>query len=245
MGRWIESLANYVAVMTERKRAEEELRTSREQLRALSVYTQSAIEEERKRIAREIHDELGQELSLLQLELGLLSDQLPKSPKSLLSKAKAMTDLIDSSIRSVQRISTDLRPTLLDNLGLGAAVEWAVKEFQKKTKIRCQVSVVPPELKLDQERSTVVFRIVQEALTNVLRHAKASHVMVRLEKHQESVVLTVRDDGSGIAADKIKDPHSVGLAGMRERLRPWNGTLAISGKPAQGTEVIVTLPLPT
>jgi PAS domain S-box-containing protein len=245
MGRWIESLANYVAVMTERKRAEEELRTSREQLRALSVYTQSAIEEERKRIAREIHDELGQELSLLQLELGLLSDQLPKSPKTLLSKAKAMTDLIDSSIRSVQRISTDLRPTLLDNLGLGAAVEWAVREFQKKTRIRCQVSVEPADLKLDQDRSTAVFRIMQETLTNILRHAKASHVTIRLEKHLESVVLTVRDDGEGIPADKIKDPHSVGLAGMRERVRPWNGTLVISGRPAQGTDVIVTLPLST
>jgi PAS domain S-box-containing protein len=243
MGRWIQSLANYVAVMTERKRAEEELRTSREQLRALSAYTQSAIEEERKRIAREIHDELGQELSLLQLELGLLADQLPKSDKSSMRKAKAMTNLIDSSIRSVQRISTDLRPTLLDNLGLGAAVEWAVKEFQKKTKIRCQVSIDPSELKLDQERSTAVFRIAQETLTNILRHSKATRVTVRLEKHPDAVVLTVRDNGVGISAEQVKDPHSVGLAGMRERLRPWSGMLAISGQPDQGTEIIVTLPL--
>jgi PAS domain S-box-containing protein len=243
MGRWIQSLANYVAVMTERKRAEEDLRASREQLRTLSVYTQSAIEDERKRIAREIHDELGQELSLLQLELGLLTDQLPRSEKSVLSKAKSMTNLIDSSIRSVQRISTDLRPTLLDNLGLGAAVEWAVGEFHKKTRIRSQVFIDPIELKLDQERSTALFRIVQETLTNVLRHSKATKVTVRMMKQNDVVVLTVRDNGVGISAAKVNDPHSVGLAGMRERLSPWQGTFDITGKPGKGTEVKVTLPI--
>jgi PAS domain S-box-containing protein len=243
MGRWIQSLANYVAVLTERKRAEEELRVSQEQLRALSLYTQSAIEEERKRIAREIHDELGQELSLLQLELGLLADQLPKSDKATLKKAKSMTGLIDSSIRSVQRISTDLRPTLLDNLGLGAAVEWAVREFHKKTKIRCQVSIDPPEVKLDPARSTAFFRIMQETLTNILRHARATRVTVRLTKGQEVAVMTVRDNGVGIPAEQVNDPGSVGLSGMRERVRPWNGTVVIVGKPSKGTEVTVTVPL--
>ena len=243
MGRWIQSLANYVAVLTERKRAEEDLRASREQLRALSLYTQSAIEDERKRIAREIHDELGQELSLLQLELGMLTDQLPKSEKSVLRKAKSMTKLIDSSIRSVQRISTDLRPTLLDNLGLGAAVEWAVREFHKKTKIRCQVVIDPLDLKLDQERSTALFRTMQETLTNVLRHADASRIILRLTKHHDVVVMTIRDNGIGIPAERVNDPGSVGLSGMRERVRPWNGTVVITGKPSKGTEVTVTVPL--
>lgn len=243
MGRWIQSLANYVAVLTERKRGEEDLRVSREQLRALSLHTQSAIEDERKRIAREIHDELGQELSLLQLELGMLTDQLPKSEKSVLSKAKSMTKLIDSSIRSVQRISTDLRPTLLDNLGLGAAVDWAVREFHKKTKIRCQVNIEPPDLKLDQERSTALFRIMQETLTNVLRHAGASRVTVRLTKHHDVAVLTIRDNGVGIPAERVNDPGSVGLSGMRERVRPWNGSVVIEGRPAKGTEITVTVSL--
>ena len=241
--QWIEGLANYAAVLTERKRAEEELRASREQLRELSRSTQSAIEEERKRIAREIHDQLGQELSLLQLELGLIQDGIPNAEKDLRAKAKSMTRLIDSAIRSVQKISTDLRPTLLDNLGLGAAVDWATREFQKRTKTRCQVSIEPPDLKVDQERSTAFFRILQETFTNILRHARASRVEVRLEKHKGAVVLNVTDNGIGIPLHRITDPKSVGLTGMRERVLPWGGSVAISRKPDKGTEIIVTIPL--
>jgi PAS domain S-box-containing protein len=240
--KWIEGLANYVAVLAERKRAEEELRTSREQLRELSRWTQSAVEEERKRIAREIHDRLGQELSLLQLELGLLQDRLPKGEKDLRTQAKSMTRLIDSAIRSVQKISTDLRPTLLDNLGLGAAVDWAVREFQKHTGIRCRVFLDPPDLKLDQERSTAFFRILQEALTNILRHARATRVEVLLEKREEAVVLKIRDNGRGIPLHRIRDSKSVGLTGMRERVHPWGGSVAINGRQARGTEVVVTIP---
>jgi PAS domain S-box-containing protein len=243
MARWIESLSNYAAVLTERKRSEEELRRSREQLRELSKHVQSVIEEERKRIAREIHDVLGQELSVLQLELGLIMDQLPRPEKELRKKAKSMSRLIDASIRSVQRISADLRPTLLDNLGLGAAVEWAVKEFQRRTRIRCLLSVDPPDVKLDQELSTALFRILQEALTNVLRHAKGTKVDVLLVRRDDAVVLTVRDNGKGIPAGRITDSKSVGLTGMRERVLPWRGTVKITSKPAKGTEVMVTVPI--
>jgi PAS domain S-box-containing protein len=241
--QWIEGLANYVAVLTERKRDEEELRTSREQLRELSRQTQSAIEEERRRIAREIHDQLGQELSLLQLEMGLIQDGLPKAEQDLRDKAKSMTSLIDNAIRSVQKISTELRPTVLDNLGLGAAVDWAAREFQKRTKTRCRVSIEPPDLKVEQERSTALFRILQETFTNILRHARASKVEVRLEKLQDAVVLNVRDNGIGIPLYCITDAKSVGLTGMRERVHPWGGSVAISGKPGKGTKVIATIPL--
>ena len=240
--RWIESLANFVAVLGERKRAEEELRSSREQLRELSRHIQSAIEDERLRIAREIHDKLGQELSLLQLEVGLIREQLPKDKRALRGKTASMMKLIDSTIRSVQRISTDLRPTLLDNLGLGAAIEWASKEFQKRTKIHCRVDVDPSDLKLDPDRSTALFRILQEALTNVLRHARASRVHVRLTRHEETVTLSVRDNGVGIAAARITDSKSVGLTGIRERVLPWSGKVSITGKPGKGTEVIITVP---
>lgn len=240
--QWIESLANYVAVLTERKRAEEELHESREQLRELSRQTQLAIEEDRKRIAREIHDQLGQELSLFQLELGLIEDQLSSGQKDLRNKLKSMSNLVDSSIMTVQRISSDLRPTLLDNLGLGAAVEWAAKEFQKRTRIRCLASIEPPELKLDQDRSTALFRILQEALTNVLRHAKATRVSVRLTKKDDAVVLTIRDDGTGIALRRINDAKSVGLTGMRERVRPWGGKIFITGEPDKGTELTINVP---
>ena len=241
--QWIESLANFVAVLTERKRAEEELRESREQLRELSRETHSAIEEERRRIAREIHDQLGQELSLFQLELGLVQDQLLRTQKDLRVKLKSMSGLVDSSIRTVQRISADLRPTLLDNLGLGAAVEWAVKEFQQRTRIRCRISLDPSEVKLDQERSTALFRILQEALTNVLRHAKAKKVSVRLVSREEEVVLAIRDDGIGIPRQRINDSKSVGLTGIRERVRPWGGKVTITGVPHKGTEMTINVPM--
>ncbi len=240
--QWIEGLANYVAVLTERKRAEEELRSSREQLRELSRRTRSAIEDERKRIAREIHDELGQELSLLQLDVGLLRERLPRAEKDLRKKTESMTRLIDSAIRSVQRISSTLRPTLLDNVGLGAAAEWAVAEFQRRSRIRCRTSIAPPDLVLDPERSTALFRILQEALTNVLRHAKATRVDVTLVQQKRHVTLRIRDNGTGISPSRIQDPKSAGLVGMRERVLPWEGTVAITGRPRKGTEVVVTVP---
>lgn len=241
--RWIEGLANYVAALTERKRAEEELRSSREQLRELSRRTRSAIEEERKRIAREIHDELGQELSLAQLELGFIRERLPSTQKDLVKKTKSITKLIDAAIKSVQKISTSLRPTLLDNLGLGAAAEWAVGDFQKRTRIRCRISVDPPDVAVDPERSTALFRILQEALTNVVRHARATKVDVRLALRNDDVQLRVRDNGKGIPAGRIDDPKSAGLAGMRERVLPWEGSVTFNGKPGKGTEVVVTVPL--
>jgi PAS domain S-box-containing protein len=240
--RWIEALANYVAVLTERRRAEDELRESREQLRELSRETQAAIEEERKRIAREIHDQLGQELSLIQLELGMMQDQSHLTQKDLRPRFKAMSALIESSIRTVQRISTDLRPTLLDNLGLGAAVEWAAREFQKRTRIRCTIVLEPQDIKLDQERSTAIFRILQEALTNVLRHARATRVNVRLVRTDGAILLIVRDNGIGIKGEQVNDSKSVGLTGMRERVRPWGGKIQIAGYPRKGTEISISVP---
>ncbi len=240
--QWIESLANYVAVLIDRKHAEEELRLSREQLREFSKHSQSAIEKERRRIAREIHDELGQQLSLLQLELILIRNKLPKAEKSVRRKTKSMIKVIDSSIQSVQRISADLRPALLDDLGLGAAVEWAAKEFQKRTNIKCKILIDPPDLKLDQERSTALFRILQEALTNILRHAKATRVQVQLTMHDKTVELSIVDNGIGISPLKVVDFKSIGLTGMRERVYPWGGNVSIIGVPHKRTEVKVKIP---
>ncbi len=243
--RWIESLANYTAVLTERKRYEDELHRSREQLRELSRHVQEAVEDERIRIAREIHDVLGQELSLLQLELGLIQDRLPRAQKELRTKTKRMSRLIDTSIRSVQRISADLRPTLLDNLGLGAAVEWMAKDFQKRSLISCELCIEPPQIRLDPGRSTALFRILQEALTNVLRHARATMVQVRLVKNRRVAALTVRDNGIGIPPDRLADSKSVGLTGMRERAFPWGGNVEIRSREKKGTEIVATLPLST
>jgi PAS domain S-box-containing protein len=242
MARWIESLANYVAALTQRKRAEEELRLSHEQLRELSTHLRTAVEEERKRIAREIHDELGQELSLLRLELGLIEGRLRKDQKDLRKGTKSMAKLIISSIQTVRRISSDLRPTLLDSLGLGAAVEWQVKEFQKRTKTRCNLSIEPAEVIANQDQSTALFRILQETLTNVARHSKATKVKVKLQASEENIVLTVQDNGVGIAPERIADAKSFGLIGIRERVLQLGGSVSIGGTTKKGTLVSVTVP---
>ena len=240
--RWIRTLANYVAALTERKQAEEELRTSHDQLRNLAAHLRSAIEEERKSIAREIHDELGQELSLLQLELGLVESRLRADQKELRKETKSMAKLIDSAVQTIQRISSNLRPTLLDNLGIGAAVEWQTQEFQRRTKIACEVSVTPPEIKLDQERSTAFFRILQEALTNIARHAHATKATVALVEGTEDVELTVIDNGVGIVPERIADARSFGLLGMRERVYQLGGIVTVNGSPDKGTHVRVSIP---
>lgn len=240
--RWIESLANYVAALTERKRTEEDLRTSHEQLRELSVHLQSAIEEERKQIAREIHDELGQELSLLQLELGLVENKLSKNQRVLRKKIRSMSKLIDSIVHSVQRISSNLRPALLDNLGIAAAVEWQAKEFQRRTKIQCEAKIDFSEIVLSQERSTALFRILQETLTNVARHSKATKVRIELKKNIDVIELIIHDNGIGISAQNVANPKSFGLIGMRERIRQVGGEIEFSGKSGKGTLVTVTVP---
>ena len=240
--QWMESLSNYVAALTEMKRSESELRASQEQLRDLTAHLQSAIEDQRKSIAREIHDELGQQLSLLQLELGLVDSKLRSDQKELRKQFKSMSNLIDSAVHTVQRISSDLRPTLLDNLGIGAAVEWQVKEFQKRTTIACDVVVAPPDLKLDQDRSTALFRILQEALTNVARHARATKVVVRFNVHNQEIQLSIKDNGIGIPKDRVSDSKSFGLIGMRERIYQFGGAVTVVGVPGNGTQVNVTIP---
>lgn len=239
--QWIETLANYVAVLTARKREEEELHRSRELLREWSKDTQTAIEDERRRIALELHDELGQQLSLLMLDLGMVETELPRSTPSLREKIRSMMKLTDTAIRSVQRISSELRPQLLDDLGLGAAAAWAVKQFQARTKIKCTVLITPPDLKTDQQRSIVIFRILQEALTNVMRHSKATRVHVRLSGNDSTIALKVSDNGIGISPEKIHDANSIGLMGMRERVRPLNGSVMIVNRGGVRTEVRVSI----
>ncbi len=229
--------------VTERKLVEEELKNSREQLRVLLAHLQSVREDERTRISREIHDELGQSLTALKLDLSWLLKRLNKEQKPLVEKAGLMSKLIDMNIQTVKRISAELRPGLLDDLGLPAAFEWQAEDFQKRTGIHCEVRIHPEDIALDRNLSTAMFRIFQETLTNVVRHAKARNVSVTLRKKKEAVLLEVKDDGKGITEKQISSPKSIGLIGMRERVHFFGGSVKISGKKDKGTIVTVTIPV--
>lgn len=229
--------------ITERKISEQRLRDSREQLRALTAHMEQVREEERTRIAREIHDELGQALTGLKMDLSWFSGRLPNQP-ALLDKSTAMLRLIDSTVNAVRRLSTELRPAILDNLGLVAAIEWLAAEFQKRTGVNCEFITPEEDLVLDQERTTALFRIAQEALTNVARYADARAVQILLEHEGTQLLLRITDDGRGIADAEQKSTHSFGLLGMRERAHLLGGSFEITGQPGRGTTLTVRIPAP-
>src|SRR5256714_2873150 len=212
------------------RRAEEQLRESHERLRALSLYLQSVREEERTRIAREVHDELGQALTSCKLDVSWIAGKLPRQLKPLQDKAKALSAHIDSTIQMVRRISTELRPGILDHLGLAAALEWQANEFQMRTGIKCDVHVslqdrdrtLPPDL------NTAFFRIFQETLTNIIRHAGATHVTVHLKERDDRIILEVKDNGRGISKGDISNTRSMGLLNMRERAGLLGGDFKIA-----------------
>lgn len=235
-----EILKSKVSVFVELHMKSERLKESEDKLRRLAAHLISVREEERAHIAREIHDELGQVLTGIKMEVGWLARRL-KEPQ-LLEKTDSMSRLIDSSVQTVRKIATGLRPEMLDDMGLIAAVAWQAKEFQKRTGIRCRAKL-PPETKIDLEISTTVFRIFQEILTNVARHARATRVDIELETGPEAVRLEVQDNGVGIAAADLNGRKSLGLLGMRERALLFGGEVSISGAPGQGTRVSVSIPI--
>jgi signal transduction histidine kinase len=200
-------------------------------------------EGERTAIALEIHDDLGQALTGLKMDLSWLAKKLPRDQRPLLDKTKAMTELTDATIKTVKRLSTELRPGLLDDLGLIAAIEWQADEFENRTGITCALSIDPADIVLDRDRSTALFRIFQETLTNVARHAHATRVRVSLKEKNGIVELKVGDNGKGITEKQISDPKSFGLMGIRERVHPWRGTVKIKGAPDKGTTVTVSIPV--
>lgn len=229
--------------ITDYKQAEEQLRTSREQLRDLSRHLESVREEERTKLAREIHDELGQLLTGLKMDMSWLTKRLAERDRSLIDKIKTMNELVDQSVETVKRISSELRPGVLDYLGLAAAIEWEAQELKKHTGIRFEFKANPEEIVLDRDLSTAIFRICQEALTNVLRYANASKVKISLKEERGKITLIVRDNGKGIDKKKVSDPKAFGLIGMRERARSWGGKVDIKGTPGKGTAVLVTIPI--
>jgi len=219
------------------------LRKSEENLRALAVRLQSVREEEWTRIAREIHDELGQELTGLKMDLTWVAKKLPLDQKALAAKIGSMFDVIDGTIQSVRKIATRLRPEVLDELGLAPAIDWQAKEFQKRSGIRCRLSLPSDALGLDRERSTAAFRVFQELLTNIARHANATRIDVAMQVDSGALVLAVEDNGKGIEEAAIFSPKSLGLLGMRERVLPFGGKVEFARAGDQGTRVTVSIPL--
>lgn len=228
--------------ITERKMAKEAIAHSHEQLRELSTALQSIREEERKHIARELHDDLGQILAALRMDLSLLQRDAEIDGKSQ-STLQSMDKLILTSITTLRRIATDLRPRALDEGGLYFALQTLQKDFSGRHGIRCELIADEDQLVLDDARSTAIFRIVQESLTNVVRHAKASAVQIQFERDAERLHLTISDNGRGIEAQNRHKSGSLGLIGMRERIKSLGGEFNVHSKPYEGTQLTIWLPL--
>lgn len=235
--------AALVREVKERAAAEKHLKASEESLRALASHLQSVREEEWTRIGREFHDQLGQALTAIKLDVNWIANRLPPEAQPLRERAQAMSGLIDDTMEAVREIVSRLRPDVLDQLGLTAAIEWQAEEFQRRSGLRCHLTLPEEAVQLDQGRSTALFRIFQELLTNIARHANATRVAVALRPDSGRVVLIVEDNGRGIDEEVARSPKSLGLVGVRERVLPYGGRVEVQGVRGKGTLVQVTLPM--
>ncbi len=230
--------------ITEARRAEEQVRASRAALRSLATRQQDVREDERTRIAREIHDTLGQALTALKLQLSAAQEAAAKDAPALKARLHETTLMVDDLVKSVRRIASDLRPPILDQLGLPAAVEWQAQDFTRRTGIRCEAAILPTGDAISDELATSLFRIVQEALTNVLRHAGATRVDIELGMKGGCVALEINDDGTGITEAGTMGPGSLGILGMRERAAALGGVLEVAPRAGGGTRVAAWFPPP-
>ena len=231
--------------ITTRKLAEERLRATLEEVRMLSGRLATVQEAERTRIARELHDELGVRLTCLKIDLSRLQtmpNEEAGAPKKAVDKIRSMVEQVDTTIASVQRLVTELRPAVLDDLGLVAAIEWQCQDFQKRTGIPCTCVTNADDIAMEPERATALFRICQEALTNTARHAQATAVTVKLESRNDFLQLVVADNGVGIPDTNVSNRRSLGLLGMRERVALFGGEITFQGNPGRGTTVTACLP---
>lgn len=229
--------------VSQRKQDERELASHRRELQLFTERLQREREEERMRISREIHDELGQMLTVLKFDLSWIKLNLGSAPESVRDRLEQVLVALQESLASVKRIARELRPPQLDAFGLGGAVQFDVDQMAKKLGIRALVTIDPPELALERDLALVMYRVFQETLTNIARHAHAKFIEVELRSSDERVVLLVRDDGRGIKPAEMQGTTSLGLVGMRERIRPWNGRLTIAGRKNNGTTVTVEIPI--
>jgi PAS domain S-box-containing protein len=249
--RWYENriypspggISIFVSDVTEQVESQQELRSTNEQLRALALRLDAIREEERRVIAREIHDQIGQALTSLKLDVGWLRSQVTGDGAAAVDeRARAMEALVDQTIETTQRVSAMLRPAILDDIGLAAAIRWQAREFQQRTGVACELDLPENGPAVAPATGLSLFRIVQEALTNVARHAKARHVRIGLAVGAETTVLTVADDGRGVTAEELERPTSLGIVGIRERALAVGGKVTITGSAEQGTTLTVRAP---
>jgi two-component system, NarL family, sensor histidine kinase UhpB len=216
-------------------------------LRALAARLQQAREEEAIRIARELHDQLGRCLTTIKMDLNLIErmvsgQQTTEAIRSISEKTHQMQEAIDEVVHVVRKISTELRPGILDDLGLAAAIEWQANDVQRRSGVLCTLNITEEDVDLSREQATAVFRIFQEILTNVARHSKAGKIWVHLDAQDQMLTLEVEDDGIGISPEALQQPQALGLLGMRERAAIFGGNVEIAGIPGKGTTVIVRMP---
>ena len=228
--------------VTARIEAEAALRRSKDELQQLGAAAHMTREQEKSRIARELHDELGQLLTMLQMDVAWCTERQPGADAPLAAKLDRMESLLKSTIAATRRIASDLRPLMLDDLGLVPSIEWLVENFGQRTGIACELSIGDRDLQLSREHATAIFRIIQESLTNVAKHAQATHADITIETEDGALVVRVEDDGVGFAADAPRKPHSFGLFGLRERASLMGGEVSIASAPGEGTRIEVRLP---
>ncbi len=229
--------------ITLRVEREQNLLAYTDEIKKLTAHVEHVREEERTRISREIHDELGQQITCLKMDASWLVKKIPASEKSVHDKLSNMISMMDNTVKTIRRISSDLRPGVLDNLGLVPALEWQSSEFQKNNDIRCVFKSEEGDITVESGLATGIFRIYQETLTNILRHAKATNVQAVMTQTKEFLTLCISDNGQGFNLDEAKRKATLGLIGMRERTAMMGGELRIESMPGQGTKVMLKIPL--
>ena len=238
----IEVIQCNIRNITKRRQAERELTQSRASLKQLSISLQRAREDDRAHFARELHDQLGQNLTALRIDFNSLSSTLTNVEPTTLTRFATIDQLIDTMVDTTRQICDELRPGMLDDLGFEAAISTYVKNFTQRFAIPCDLLLDSEAYGLDEALSTTLFRIVQEALTNIARHARASHAMVALQDRGDELLLTIADDGCGLSTALEGERKTYGLLGMRERVDMLGGRLAIDSAPRRGTHIEVTIP---
>ena len=234
----------FIRDITERKKAENELNSSYRAIRKLTSHLQNAREEERTHIAREIHDELGQQLTVLKMDISWLTKKIKQLENQQLNdKAAEIIRMLNDTVNTVRRISSDLRPVLLDDLGLAAAIEWHLMEFGKRSGIKTEFFTLESAIEIPRATATGLFRIYQESITNIARHSEATEVMVELFIEDKVVTMAIADNGKGFDVTSIGRKKTLGVLGMQERTVMMGGTFRIKRNPAKGMKVEVHVPV--